>query len=628
MQRCLIGIVLCRCVAVLFAVRSPDLTFLAASNASNALGASLDSLATKHEATPQSDGFKVGDHVQVRQLVGNKWFGGTVTSVAPLKVNGSSWDEVRKWQPAFSTVGLVVLMSLLVANWIPCLKRTLGCTGLLDLRSLGLGRILCGLILLSSWWQRSEPEEVKLLYSDTGLLPCSIITASSPTFEFACTSGITFGQTYFRVGMLLAACVTAGFFTTATTFGSSVLLCLLNARNKGACYSCGDCLLYILFFWSNFVPWGKCFSVDRMLELAASKDKRDASASESYSVSSPGAFGLAVQVAIAYLGAATNRVGPEWVGPEYTAVSLAMHVNNWSSPLGKLLGDFPLLCAFLTRMTMIVELSAPWLLLLPMTPFTQYFRFLGIAMLAGFMASLWCCMRLNIIPYVFIAAVCCLLPSVVWDRWNGKAPKFPIQQHEAHRCEADTPAEFVWTLAPLAKQALAFAFLVCMIADASSIDMGLPSSVDQILRDVTKPRVHWGMFGSNIDLYEFWITVDGELQNGNVVQFGDGNPDRTQSFGAGFNNSYYLSQIVFSMNSFESWKIADYCCRTWSSNASAAAAWSLGKMDSPLQRVHISVVGDKSMVSEDKLHVSKTGPQLASTYDFACHGAHALAYSE
>lgn len=271
----------------------------------------------------------------------------------------------------------------------------------LDLRSLALFRLGLATMLLLDWIDRLP--DLRVLYSDSGILPRSIISGMHPV-----SLHMLHGSVWFQVVLAGIACVFAlllfvGYRTVFVTLVSWLLLISVHTRMPAVMQG-GDQLMRMLLFWSIFLPLGACYSLD-----AARPGARPPSAR----VLSLASVAYILQLCQVYWYAA----GWKWMAPwreEGTAIYLALHVDYFPTRLGLWLREQPALCRLLTHYTIWLETLGPMLLLLPFHIGLQ--RMVSIIAFITFHAGLALTMELGHFPFVCMVAWLPILPASFWDR--------------------------------------------------------------------------------------------------------------------------------------------------------------------------------------------------------------------
>ncbi len=270
----------------------------------------------------------------------------------------------------------------------------------LDVRSLALFRVALAVFILLDWIDRLP--DLRILYSDEGILPRNLITGIHPFSLHMLHGSVWFQAILFAIAIGLSLLLLLGWRTPWICFWNFLFLVSIHARNPPMMQG-GDVLLRMLTFWSIFLPLGACWSLDAARSSA--KPPRD--------VVSPGSVGYVLQLCLVYWFAAAWK----WLGPwreEGTAVYLALHVDHFPTRLGLILREYPDLCWFLTHATIWIETLGPVLLFLPFNVGLQ--RMLCVALFIHFHAGLALTMELGHFPFVGMIGWLALVPSGFWNR--------------------------------------------------------------------------------------------------------------------------------------------------------------------------------------------------------------------
>jgi hypothetical protein len=275
----------------------------------------------------------------------------------------------------------------------------------LDLRSLAVFRIGLGVMLLQEWLNRLV--DLRLHYTDDGVLPRAAIGANGPISLFMLSGSAWWAGTLMGVGCVFALLMIVGWRTQFFTFLSWFLLIGVHGRNM-AIMQGGDQVMRMLLFWALFLPLGACYSLDAF--RAGPREWRPR-------VLSVGTVAYVAQICLLYWFAAAWKTAPEW-RTDFTAVYLALSLDGFATPLGHWLLNFPTLLKGLTAGTMILEIFGPALLFLPVA--NARLRLVSIASFILFHTGLGLTMELGNFPWICCLAWVALLPAWFWDRLEAR----------------------------------------------------------------------------------------------------------------------------------------------------------------------------------------------------------------
>ena len=308
----------------------------------------------------------------------------------------------------------------------------------LDLRSLALLRI--GVATLVLYDLVGCCRDLTEYFTDHGVLPRVLLTKEYWNPSWWCLhlySGEPVGQAVLMGGHgLVALALLVGWKTRWFSSACYVLTLSLQNRNPLLLDS-SDRLLLLLLFWGMFLPWGLRWSVDSRGALE-----------EGSTVEVPGGTGYLLQVCQVYLMAGFWKLHPVWLS-ERTALERVFEIKQFTKPLGEWLMAYPALLGVLTVGTVVIELTAPFLLLSG----NGRGRLLAVGLLGGLHLGIGLTMDLEFFPLVSGVALLGCIPSMVWDGRTSEPPK-----------EAPAPA---WSVAPLTQGLAVLAVSGCLCWNAA-----------------------------------------------------------------------------------------------------------------------------------------------------------------
>jgi hypothetical protein len=221
--------------------------------------------------------------------------------------------------------------------------------GQIDLRPLGLMRIVFGSVLLFSVLDLAP---ILLTFvSDDGVMPRGTLLTSVVrpnricVFDFAGPSWVVIAL-YVLMLMSIVA-FTVGWHSRIATFASFVLLAGINERNL-MLFDGSDSALRVMLFWLVFMPVGARYSVDALLRARRGEPTR------THGPALPIRMG---QLQIAWVYADTTFC--KWPGHQWhdgTALRLALALRHlFVRDLGAWMFHRPLLVSVATRGTVVIE---------------------------------------------------------------------------------------------------------------------------------------------------------------------------------------------------------------------------------------------------------------------------------
>jgi hypothetical protein len=275
----------------------------------------------------------------------------------------------------------------------------------LDLRSLALFRVGLAFMVFLDWADRVP--DLRLHYSDDGILPRDIITGLQP-FSLQMFHGSTWFQAVIcTIAIVFSFLLLVGYRTPFVTLVSWFLIVGAHTRNPTVMQG-GDHLIRMLLFWSIFLPLGACWSIDSIRQGPTfSSGKRP------WSVLSLGTVAYLVQLCLVYWYASAWKWAPEW-RTDGTAIFLALEADFFATRFAHFLLAYPEVLRILTFACLWLEALGPAVLFFPFSPTWQ--RLLVASAFMLFHAGLALCLELGTFPWVCVVAWLAVLPGALWDR--------------------------------------------------------------------------------------------------------------------------------------------------------------------------------------------------------------------
>lgn len=274
----------------------------------------------------------------------------------------------------------------------------------LDYRSLALMRIGMGVLLILDLIERAR--SLTAHYTDAGVLSrADLLTLSGNKFLISihAMSGLGSVQAVlFVIAGIFGVMLILGYRTTLAAVVSWLLLISLQTRNPLVLQG-GDIIFRVILFWMMFLPTGRAWSLDRVLNRTPRTKEKTAI--------SPATFAYIVQIVLVYVMAGILKTGIAWHNG--TAVYYALSVDQLTTPLGEAMRSWTLFDRIATYGTVALETYGSLLYFSPVR--TGLIRTIGILLFAlmqiGFNAS----MHLGIFGGIAIVATFGLLPSYFWE---------------------------------------------------------------------------------------------------------------------------------------------------------------------------------------------------------------------
>lgn len=274
----------------------------------------------------------------------------------------------------------------------------------IDVRALAIARIGFALLILADLANRARSFAAH--YGDESVLPRHALLGehyNDAWISLHLAGGeLWFQALLFGVAAVFALMLLVGYKTRLATVVSWLLLISLQNINPLVVQG-GDIELRMMLFWGIFLPWGRAYSLD-----AARSFKRP-SREVITTVASAAAL---MQVLFVYFFASFLKTGAEW-HEELSAVYYALSLDQFSTPVGEYMLQFPVVLMTLTAFVFWLQrLSLP-LLFFP--AYTHLIRFIATALLILMHAGFALHMQLGLFPYISIVSLLIFLPPFVWN---------------------------------------------------------------------------------------------------------------------------------------------------------------------------------------------------------------------
>ncbi len=295
-----------------------------------------------------------------------------------------------------------------------------------DFRSLALLRVGVGALLLADLISRAQ--DLVAHYTDSGILPRQALfeLASNPWhISLHSLSGQWQVEALlFIVAAVFALFLIAGYKTRFSTIISFVLLISLQNRDPIILHN-SDTLIRVTLFWAMFLPWGKTFSVDSALHPHENPDDETATISLA-------TVGYLAQIMFLYIFATQFKTSPDWRG-DGTAIYYALSDEAFTTSLGYIMLQFPMLMKLTTHAVFWLEVIGPWLLIIPFG--TTFFRSAAVLAFAAMHTGIGLTMHLGLFPWTSAIVALGLLPSGFWNFLQRfRKPKQPLTIYYDSEC--------------------------------------------------------------------------------------------------------------------------------------------------------------------------------------------------
>jgi len=307
-----------------------------------------------------------------------------------------------------------------------------------DLRSLAAMRIGLAILIILDLYVRSL--YLYDHYTELGVLPASAVIDNNPYYWslYFINPSYYFACALFVINWILAFGFLVGYKTFWTNLFCWIFMTSLHIRNPFVLNG-GDDFFRLFVFWSIFLPCGAKFSIDAIINVEHLNKRTNVLNPHSVKYSpilstnkifpttdsegkyyfSFGSLAIQAQFILVYVITAALKTGAEW-NSEYSAVWYALHLEQFTTPLGNWLRPHVQLGVFLTFFSIYFEWYGVLLFFIP--PAGNFLKKAhGILRTFG-VIGFWCmhigfgsCLRLGFFKYIPGMCVLVFLPSWFWD---------------------------------------------------------------------------------------------------------------------------------------------------------------------------------------------------------------------
>ncbi|HSS37343.1 MAG TPA: DCC1-like thiol-disulfide oxidoreductase family protein [Polyangia bacterium] len=354
----------------------------------------------------------------------------------------------------------------------------------LDNRSLALGRIVLGVVLIADLLRRVPL--IRDFYSNLGLLPNHTVLwrpVAPRMFSFLFMASLPEESAlWFVIAFVCFLCFTVGYRTRVFQVLSLAITTSLHERIIYA-ENWGTVVLAELLVWTLFLPLGRRFSVDALrasLRAHPQETPEDLAAGppppDLRRTTSLAALGLLLQIAVIYGFNYAYKSGPTW--HEGSAVHYVLwqdRIVTWLGLQVRLHAPFAL-TRFLTHATLVIEAAAPVLVLSPLL--WRWTRFAAALLLAGLHVGIALLVNLGI----FSAAMMAMLPFLLTDAQWALFARLVPRKGRARTIIYDADCGVCWAVVRVLARMDVHRRLTWV---ASGRALALPAGVDPALLDRT-----------------------------------------------------------------------------------------------------------------------------------------------
>lgn len=431
----------------------------------------------------------------------------------------------------------------------PLLDRFFG----LDLRSLALFRVGLGAVVLCDLANRLG--DLSAFYTDAGVLTLAEVPAPWTASVHLLGGSYALQLALFALNVLFAAALLVGYRTPLAALGTWFLMASMQARNPVVLHG-GDMTIRLMLFWAVFLPTGARFSLD-----AARKDV----AVQPTRALSLGTAALTLQVCFIYWFAAALKTDPVW-WRDGTAVYYALSLDQFNTPLGRYLLNYPDLLKAATFASYWLEAVGPIFLFCPF--WTGPVRLAVVLGFIGFhLLGLGLCLELGLFSWICATAWAALLPTWAWEkaaRWLGRPAEVP---------PAGEPPARVGRLSGIEKGLVAGLVVYVFLWNLRTVDRdrfgpALPASLDWVGSTFRVDQT-WNMFAPFPSKTDGWVVVRGFLSDGTQVDPWTGRLvrwDKPADVAASYRNAQWRRYLMnLSSDDYKGYRpgFARYVWRQW-----------------------------------------------------------------
>ena len=419
----------------------------------------------------------------------------------------------------------------------------------IDVRSLALMRVSFALLIIADLINRGA--SLKAHYTDYGVLPRYALLfyeGMAKTTSLHLISGAwAFELFLFLLAGVVAACLLIGYKTRLMTILSWIFLVSLQNRNFLVIQG-GDILFRMALFWAMFLPWGDYYSLDRWGNLKPRPQPR---------VSSLATFAFLLQVAAVYVFTGFLKTGQEWT-QEGTAIYYALNVDQFTTPFGYFLLQFPEFLKYLTFAVLYLECYGPLLFFVPF--WTVPLRIIALGLFLGMHIGINLSMRLGLFHWISLATLVAFIPTEAWDFVTKR--RLPVVSDQ-------DPRKIIKILTSIV---VAFFIVYLGVWNLSNLpDSKIKiSSSGQWMANALRIDQKWNMFSPKPLTDDGWYIIAGQLEdltrvdlfrNGQLVSF-----DKPKSVSLTYRDQRWQKYMMnLWKRDFVKYRLyyGKYLCREW-----------------------------------------------------------------
>ena len=355
----------------------------------------------------------------------------------------------------------------------------------IDLRSLGLFRILIGVVLFVEFLFALINADY--FYNNNSFFSKELIQSSfGPNFLslFFFNDSAQFVSICLVLGMVASILFIVGRYYKVSQIFLLLLWGSLVNRNLVIANS-GDDILFLALLWSLFLPLDEAFSLKSKTTI------------KPYNLTHPMTLPFILQLMFIYVFASFEKAHPVW-NQAFTAIEYTLHLDSLRTAFGAWLLNFPIILKAGTWLTYYGEFIGPCLFFIPIF----YSRILIIFFFIFLHCFILLTLNIGSFPLICIIYWLALLPSEFWDMLADVT--YVSMEQTQIRCS---------NLKPFAFCLGAFLFIMNCFYVINSSFLPYVEPVTNLLR----LRQKWSMFAPAPKTGDGRLVFQGNLKNGTIV---------------------------------------------------------------------------------------------------------------
>ncbi len=276
-----------------------------------------------------------------------------------------------------------------------------------DLRAVGLFRILLALTILAD--QCIRLGDWHAFHSAAGVISAADSRAWESPWVWSVywlSDGALLPYVLEVLRFLVSLTLLLGIRSRLSAFVLFVLLASLTARNPLLLQG-GDKTLVVMAFFAAFLPLGQRYSLTAQWFGPRPQTAYRSMATAAY----------AIQVLLVWFMAGILKTGEQWWS-DGTAVSMALHLEAFTTEFARHWRHWDWLVGPLTLVVFWMECLGPLLMLVP----ALWCRVIGLVALVGLEIGIWLSLEVGLFPFISLVSIVPLVPTRVVDalaRWHA-----------------------------------------------------------------------------------------------------------------------------------------------------------------------------------------------------------------